>query len=179
MWLQKEKENAQSYDVESDKEGNFIFIAGEKPKDGIYQLWSEVIDKRGARSGPSDKLTIVVQRPAILEVAARAVTFLAVIIPLIALIILLLILVWYFWNKFKHMRNRLRKEVNEAEQALHKAFDLLREDIREQVKMLEKTKTRRELTKEEEKVIKRLKKDLGDAEKFVKKEIKDIEKEMK
>ncbi|MEK7140428.1 MAG: hypothetical protein AAB815_01435, partial [Patescibacteria group bacterium] len=156
LWLQKEKENVQSYDMESDKDGNFIFIAGEKPKDGIYQLWAEVIDKRGARSDPSDKLTIVVQRSAILEVATRAVTFLAVIIPLIALIVLLLILVWYLWHKFTTMRKKLRKEVREAEAALHKAFDLLKEDIREQIKILEKTRSRRELTEEEEKIIKQL-----------------------
>ncbi|MDP2704451.1 MAG: hypothetical protein Q8P01_04525 [bacterium] len=179
LWLQREKEDAQSYDIESDRDGSFVFIAGERPQDGAYQLWAEVVDKRGARSGPSDKLTIVVERPAILEVATRAVTFLAVIIPLIALIILLLILVWYLWHKFTTMRNRLRKEVREAERALHKAFDLLKEAIREQIKMLEKAKTKRQLSEEEEKIISQLKKDLDDAEKFVKKEIEDIEKVVK
>ncbi len=179
LWLQKEKENAQSYDVESDRAGNFIFIAGEKPKDGIYQLWSEVIDKRGARSGPSDKLTIVVQRPVILEVATKAVTFLAVIIPLIALIVLLLILVWYFWHKFTTMRNRLRKEVRDTELVLHKEFDILKDTMREQIKLLEKTRTRRQLTEEEERIIKQLKQDLDNAESAIKKEVEDIENEVK
>ena len=45
--------------------------------------------------------------------------------------------------------------------------------------MLEKTKTKRQLTEEEEKIINRLKKDLDDTEKFVRKEIEDIEKEVK
>ncbi len=56
---------------------------------------------------------------------------------------------------------------------------MLKEAIREQIKMLEKTKTKRQLTEEEEKIINRLKKDLDDAEKFVRKEIEDIEKEVK
>ena len=88
-------------------------------------------------------------------------------------------MLWYSWRRFSLLRKRLRKEVGEAESALHKAFDLLKEDIREQVKMFEKTKTKRELTEEEEKVIKQFKKHLDIAEKFVKKEIEDIEKEIK
>ncbi|MBI2046243.1 MAG: hypothetical protein HYT28_02390 [Parcubacteria group bacterium] len=179
LWLQREKEDAQSYSIESDKNGNFTFIADEKSKDGIYKLWAEAIDDRGARSEPSDKLTIIVQRLAILEIATRATIFLIIIIPLIALLIILLMLVWYLWHKFITMRNRLQKEVREAEQALHKAFDLLKEDIREHIKMLEKAQTKRRLTEEEEKIIKQLKKDLDDAEKFVRKEIEDIEKEVK
>ncbi len=177
--LQREKEDAKSYDIESGKNGNFTFIADERPKDGIYKLWAEAIDDRGARSEPSGKLTIIVQQPVILEVATRAVTLLAVIIPLIALIILLFILVWYLWHKFTTLRNRLRKEVRDAERALHTAFDLLKEDIREQIKVLEKAQTKRQLTEEEEKIIKQLEKDLDDAERFVRKEIDDIEKEVK
>lgn len=73
----------------------------------------------------------------------------------------------------------MRKEIREAESALHKAFDVLKEDIRDQVKLLEKTRTKRQLTEEEEKIIKQLRKDLDDAEKFVRKEIEDIEKEIK
>lgn len=174
--LQRGNEDAQSYDIESDGNGRFVFIASERPRDGTYQLWAEVVDKRGARSGPSDKLAIIIQRPAILEAATQAVTFLAVVIPLIALIVLLLILAWYLWHKFTTMRNRLRKEVREAERALHNAFDLLKETVREQVKMLEKAKTKRQLTDEEEKIIKQLRRDLDDGEKFIRKEIEDVEK---
>lgn len=96
-----------------------------------------------------------------------------------ALVIFLLFIVWYGWHKFSKFRKRLKKEVREAETALHKAFDLLKENIREQVKMLEKTKTKRQLTEEEEKVIKQFGKYLDDAEKLVRKEVEDIEKEIK
>lgn len=68
---------------------------------------------------------------------------------------------------------------SEAESALHKAFNLLKDDIRKQIKMLEKISAKRQLTEEEGKVIKQLKKGLDNAEKFVRKEIKDIEKSEK
>ena len=72
----------------------------------------------------------------------------------------------------------VKKEVGEAKNALHKAVDLFKDDIREQIEMLEKTRTKRQLTEEEDKIIKQLKRDLEDVEKFVRKEIEDIEKEV-
>ncbi len=179
IWLQKEKEDPKSFIVQSDQDGKFTFTADEKLGDGIYQLWAEVVDARGAKSLPSEKITIAVAKSAIFSVGTWAVNFLAIIVPLVVLIFALLFILWYGWHKFSLMRKRLRKEVREAESALHKAFDLLKENVRGQIKMLEKTSTKRQLTEEEEKVIKQLKKDLDDAEKFVKKEIEDIKREVK
>ncbi len=133
----------------------------------------------GAAPTVPESTTPSVERPVFLKLGSWAVSLLAVAVPLVALVILLLFITWYGWHKFSMFRKKLKKEVREAESALHKAFDLLKEDIREQVKMLEKTKNKRELTEEEEKVIKQLKKDLDDAEKFVRKEIEDIEREVK
>ncbi|MEK7176445.1 MAG: hypothetical protein AAB704_01310, partial [Patescibacteria group bacterium] len=156
LWLQREKDEPQSQIVKSDDSGSFTFVAEEKLKDGIYKMWAEVVDERGARSEPTEKVTIAVERPAILKIGSWAVSLLAVAIPLIALIIVLLGVIYYGWHKFATLRKRVKKEIREAEHALHKAFDLLKEAIREQIKMLEKTKSRRELTEEEEKIIKQL-----------------------
>jgi len=56
---------------------------------------------------------------------------------------------------------------------------LLKEEIREQIKILEKTRNKRQLTEEEEKILRQLQSDLDDAEKFIKKEIEDIEDQVK
>src|SRR3989344_3344887 len=179
IFLRHEKDEIKSYSVKSGKDGGFTFIAEDRLSSGIYTAWAEVADERGARSEPSEKITIAVERPAFLRIGSWAVGFLSVVVPLIALVLLLVYLAWHWWHRLATMRKRVKKEIREAEQALHKAFDLLKEAIREQIKMLEKTKTKRQLTKEEEKIIKQLKKDLDDAEKFVRKEIEDIEKEVK
>jgi len=179
IFLQKEKDEAKSYSVKSDKDGKFTFVAEDRLLNSIYTAWAEVIDARGAKSNPSEKVTIAVERPAFLRIGSWAIGFLSVVIPLIALVLLLVYLAWHWWHKFATMRKRAKKEIHEAEHALHKAFDLLKETIREQVKMLEKTRNKRELTEEEEKIIKQLKRDLDDAEKFVRKEIEDIEKMVK
>lgn len=182
VWLQREGKDAKSQNTKSDEKGNFVFVADEKLSDGAYKLWAKVVDERGAQSKPSDAVTIAVGRPAFLTVSSWAVSLLAVVVPLVVLIFALLFIIWYGWHKFGSFRKKLgkiRKEIHEAESALHKAFDSLKDDIREQVKILEKTRTKRQLTEEEEKIIKQLKKDLDDAEKFVRKEIEDIKKEIK
>ncbi|KKR47143.1 MAG: hypothetical protein UT80_C0010G0001, partial [Parcubacteria group bacterium GW2011_GWC1_40_13] len=119
------------------------------------------------------------ERPAFLKIGSLAISLLAVIVPLVAIIILLLLVVWYGWRKFSMLRKKLKKEVREAEFTLRKTFDLLKKDIREQIKMLEKTRAKRQLTEEEEKIIKQLGRDLGDAEAVIEKEIEDIEKAVK
>lgn len=179
VWLQKEKDDPQSQIILSDKNGKFVFVADEKVKNGIYQLWVEVIDERGARSELTKKLPIAVKQPAVLKIGTQAVGFLSVITPLIALIFLLLSLFFFWWNKFSLMKTRVKKEVDEAEEVLEKAFSSLKNKIHNRIKLLEKTKLKRKLTEEEIKIIRQLKKDLNDAEKSIKKEIVDIKEEIK
>jgi Sec-independent protein translocase protein TatA len=171
----REKDNPKSFTVESDQDGKFTFIAAEKVNDGIYKLWAEAVDERGAKSKPTEKLAIAVKHSAFLQTGLWTKSLFAVAVSFIAFIILLL----FGWNKFSMFRKKLKKEVYEAESVLRKEFNSLKDRLPEQVKMLKKTGTKRELTQEEEKVIKHLKKDLDGAEKFVKKEIKDIEREIK
>ena len=179
IWLQRSQEEPKSHRLESDKEGQFTFINDEKLQNGIYGLWAEVVDKQGARSGASKKKVIVVKRPAILDIGNQALTILVVAVPLVALIIILSMLIWYGWYKFLSFKKKIHIETQQAERALERAIKLLRRDVEDQIKLLEKAKHRRRLTREEEKMIKRFKKDLIDVEKYVSKEIKDIEAELK
>ncbi len=175
--LSLENENGviKSYSSKADKDGKFTVVSNDRLKNGIYTAWVQIIDGRGAKSLPSEKITISVKKSAFITIGSWAVSLLAVLIPLIALILLIIFLSWYVWHKFFIMGKKIKKEVREAEDALHKAFDLLKESVREQVKILEKVRSKRKLTEEEEKINEQLRKDLEDAEKYVRKEIKDIE----
>lgn len=176
IWLQRLDDKPVSYEVISDKENSFSFVTEEKFKNGVYTLWVIVTDDRGAISDEenSERVTILIRRPPLLAFGIIAMDVLSVTIPLIALIFTLIFMLWWSKHKYNMFRKRLRKEVNEADQALHKAFDLLRIDVKEQIKLLEKTKKNRRLTMEEKKIMKILKDNLNDAEKFVAKEIEDI-----
>ena len=181
--IEKDGEAPKNQIVKSDADGNFIFVFAEKVKEGIYKLWAEATKEDGSKSNPTDKFTVAVQPPQIVKAGRQVADYLSVLIAVIASLLLLVILIsglfWYSRHKFSRFKRILKKETKEAEEASFVAFDLLKEDIRRQIKILERAKIKRELTEEEKELVKRLKKDLEESEKLVKKEIKDIEKEVK
>lgn len=154
----------------SDESGNFVLVYKDF-KSGIYTMWVEVIDERGAKSGPSEKYIVLVERALW---SPQVIIALTILIPVIILIALLGILFWFFWRGLFSFRQRLYEEVYEAEEALHKAIGLFKKDTKERLKLLEKTKTKRKFTIREKRILRQMKEDLDDVEQLVRKEIKDI-----
>lgn len=76
------------------------------------------------------------------------------------------------------LRKRVDKEVLETKIIVHKAFELLRDDLEQDIATLKKANTKRKLTREESKILKRLQKNIEEAEKAIGKEVEDIEKEI-
>lgn len=178
VWLQRENDEPQSSTVSVDDTGNFIYIAGQRLSDGVYRLWAESIDERGAKSKSTDKYKVIVQAPRILRIGSLAVSVLSVIIPLIALVFLLIFSLFFSWRKWSVLRVRLRREVGEAETTLHKEFNVLRSRTRAHLAILEKISKKKKFTKEEKMAMEQLRSDLESAEHNVAKEIKDIRKQV-
>ncbi|HEB13485.1 MAG TPA: hypothetical protein ENI13_00720 [candidate division CPR3 bacterium] len=180
IFFQRENEKVQNKTAISDENGIFA-VNFEKglTQSGAYKMWAEVTDWRGAKSLPTEKISFAVERSsAFIKLGSWATKVLSIVIPIIALVLLLIGILWYAWYRFTIWRGRIRKEVKEAEKALHKSIAILKKDLAEQIRMLKHAKSKRKLTKEEEKIIRRLKKKLDIIEKFVKKEIQDIKREV-
>lgn len=170
-------------------EGDLFVLPSEIVKSNPYTLPFQALgkrtmlvqafDKAGNYTAASSEFTILPPPSPLATTGLKITNLLSLLIPLVATFLLLIALLWYGWYRFLRLKGAIKKEVREAESALRKTFDLLKEDIRDQIEMLEKTRNKRQLTEEEKKVIKQLKKDLDDAEKFVWKELEDIEKEVK
>jgi len=165
-------------------EGDFFSVAPETVKTNPYTLpfqnpgkrniLVQAFDNAENYSVATEEFTIKPLQAPILQIGSWAFSFLSVLIFLILFIIILIFILWCGWHKFFTFRRKLKNEIRGAESAIHKAFDFLKEDIREQIKMLEKTRNKRQLTEEEDKILKQLMKDLDDTERFVRKEIEDI-----
>ncbi len=138
----------------------------------------EVFDRAGNSTLVSKPFVIDAPPSSWLLMYVKITKLLTVLVPPITLLLLSLLSLG-MWIRNSKLKKRLRKEVYETDSALHKAFDLMKENVREQVIMLEKISGERRLTIEEERIIKQLRKDLSDAELYIRKEIKDIEKELK
>ncbi len=165
--------------VTSDAEGKFFLTWPRRVRSGEYTLRARVTDPIGAQSDWSAGVSISVSSPAVLRIGNFVITYFAIFLLLLALLILLSLLLWYEKRHYHGENKRLLKEIRDVEQTLHRAFDKLREDMRRQLKLIEKAKSERQLTKEEESIARRLKKDLDIAEAAIDKEVQDVRRMVK
>lgn len=176
VWLQREKDEVKSVSVKSNEDGVFTFIAGEKLKEGVYKIWAEMVDSKGARSGPSEKIIIEAVVPYFLRIGRLAIDYLTIIITLIVLLIGLLVIIGYLFYRIMLWRERMKKETKEAKNITEKAFKALVEEVEEQVANIDGNPR---LSEREKNVSENLKNSLNIAKDFIEKEIKDIEDEIK
>jgi len=178
VYVQKEGEEADKKEIKANKEGNWTYVHERALERGVYRIWTEGIDIRGAQSYPSDKINIAVKLPALFKIGKLAVDYLSVMVSLLAIIALIIITIFFGWYRMATWRKRLRREVREAEESVQKAFDALYEDMRDNLESLENVKTEKDLSREEKKLLKKMKGALDVAERYIGKEIKDVEKEL-
>ncbi len=156
--------------------GNFTLIWAKKLTAGTYSLWAQVTDSDGAQSGITEASTFVVREPAFNKLTNIIMNYLSLILLLLFFLIGLIAFAWYGWHKFLLLRKRVKKEVKGVEKNFLYIFNYLQQDIEQQIALIEKAKTKRELTKEEKKAVTVLKRDLTTAKKILGDEIDDITK---
>lgn len=174
-YVQQRGEESIVQTAKSNKDGAWSYVYDQPVEKGIYKIWARAINSQGAQSLLSEKITIKISQPILVRIGNLIVERLTIIISILTFLALLIFGLLYTWLRFKLFVKRIKKETKEAEQALHRAFDALRENAEQEIKLLTKVKTKRGLTKEEERIRKNLKKNLNIAEKYIEKEIKDIE----
>ena len=157
-------------------DGRFTYNFSKTVEPGYYRVWAKNVTAEGITSDPSEVVTIEVSEPLFFRIGTVALNYVSIIITILALLILMLLILVWSWIRLRNWREQHKKEIAITEENIHKAFDLLKEDIEKQIRYLEKTGSSRKLTSEEERVIEYLKRDLDDAEKFLRKEIDDVEK---
>ena len=115
-------------------------------------MLADVVDSRGAKSLPSEKVTILVTKHLIFEIGSLAITYLTVLIPLIALLVLLILILWYAWHKYRILRKKIHQENHEIENDVRKYLDTLKNEMRNYFEMLKEARFKRNLIEEEEKI---------------------------
>jgi len=160
-------------------DGRFTYTYNKPTAAGYYRIWLKNVTPEGVTSGSSGAVNIEVAQPLFFRIGEVALNYATIIITLLVLLMFITLGFVATFLKTRQWRKKGRKEVGEAEDVLHRAFDLLKEDIRDNLKNLEKVRSKRGLTEEEERIATRLKRNLDDAERFLRKEIEDIGREVK
>lgn len=179
IFVQKGTNDPEITDRFCGTDGHFTYTYNKPTTAGYYRVWAKNVSIEGITSDSSESKTIEVIQPLFFRIGAIALNYATIIMTLLGLLALAGLIVAAVFLKARQWRKKGRKEVREAGDSLHRAFDLLKDDIRDNLKNLEKIRSKRGLTEEEEKIANQLKKSLDDAERFLKKEIEDIEREVK
>lgn len=176
VFVKKAGEEATTKDVQTDSEGNWLFVYDKSLEKGTYQIWAVATDSRGAKSNPTEKITLAATLPTILKFGKIAIDYLNIVITLVILIAVLIAIIFYAWRRISLWQKRIRIETKEVEKSVRRAFGTLREEVQEQIEYLDKKPG---LNKGEKKIRDELQKALNISEEFIRKEIKDIKKELK
>lgn len=138
-----------------------------------------VFDEEGRQSGPSEKIKIEVEPPTFFKLGIRASRTLILVVFISFILLLLAAMLFYLWIRFNAIKKKVKKELKEIEVSIHGAFHLLQNDLRKHIKLLKDVKTKRELTREEKKIMDQMKHDIKISEKMIDKEIDNLRKKVK
>lgn len=173
-------ENEAGYTVSqianTNADGRFTTTWAKRLSMGSYTIKARAIDNRDAKSSYTKPLTFVVKQSSLSVAGTLIINWLSLIFIIILALGAIILLVLYFIYKIRRMKNLIGKKVRTTETSVHRAFDTLRDEVRQQLKLLEKTRGVRELTKEEERIIEVLQSNLVKSEENLEKQLSDIEK---
>ena len=103
VWVRYNGDEPESGTVRTGADGRFVYVMEGRARSGTYRLWADVTDARGAKSGSSDEVTLMVRPGGAADLSSW-------LIPLLAgAIILLSVLLWRQHRLFLLLRTRLKR----------------------------------------------------------------------
>jgi hypothetical protein len=161
--------------ITADLSGRFAFTYDKLLAKDNYFVWAQAENEKGALSYPTKKYPLEVGLPPFLKFGKIAIDYLTTMVTLIVLVAVIILIMFYAWYRISLWRRRLRKETGEVSQSVNDSFRNLREEVSDQISMLDKKPG---LTKEEKVIHDKLRRALDISEQSINKEIKDVEKEL-
>lgn len=148
---------------------------------GAHMLLVRAYDKAGNSSIADGKFSVIgAEKKAysfnLFALGWLAVNYLSLLLIILAILITLIFAAWYIRTHFNAYRYRLNRRLGLTHAHVHKEFDNLKDALMEEVRNLEQAKSKRELTREEERLVTRLKKLLDQSEQSIEKDLEDMQK---
>lgn len=162
--------------VTSNSEGSFSFTSEVMKKPGIISIWAKTVRGEDAVSAPSGKIYVVVKKSLLSQISEGLLNTLYAVIPLAIIIFSLILSTYLGFHKFRILRSKLLRDLNETEKDSHKIFEIIREDVKQAIKLLERVGGTRSLTQTERRTLTTLEKDLEQTEKYFSDRIETIKK---
>ncbi|HET9641600.1 MAG TPA: cohesin domain-containing protein [Candidatus Paceibacterota bacterium] len=140
---------------------------------GVHTLVVEAFDKAGNKSVAQAKFAVL-STTSFFALGWLAVNYLTVLLIILALVLLITFIAWYAHTHFRAYRYRLNRQLGLTQARVHKQFDKLKESITDELRRLEEARSRRTLTREEERLIVRFRALLDQSEQEIDREIENL-----
>jgi hypothetical protein len=157
-------------------DGTFKLTWQGKLPNGAYEVTAQAVNDQGAKTYRSLAETFAIRTAWIMKISTLVLNFISLFVIVIALILLLIFWSIYLWYKLRTIRERINKKVAHADAVVHKKITSITAIVTTQIERLESAKEERKLTREENAVIRELKKSLSDTEESIEEELEDIKK---
>lgn len=158
----------------ADSSGTFTIIPDESFTTGVYSVSVVATDTFGARSDKSEEIKIKVTQPGYVAIGSFLISFLSVLIPLIALCVLTWLTLLYSVAKMRRSKKAVIVESEEAAMMLATEFRHLDQVIAQQEDLMKKSRKTNKLTVAEENLFVQLKEAISEAKRRVGKEVDDV-----
>jgi hypothetical protein len=172
--LSDSNEKTTSETVVSDEKGNFKLTWKEKLSTGVYEMRVRAIDGQGATSDFTQLRVITLEQLALIRVGIFIMNWLSLVLIIIIAVMAIIGALWYSFLEFTRFRRKIRRTLTDVENTLKTNVQALRRDTEEFHTLLVKAEKKRELSKEEQAILKKFKKRLEITESEIEKKLEQI-----
>lgn len=169
--LQFENKDTKKYTQTTDDNGAFLLVTEDIKIKGLVNIWGEVVLSDKVKSVPSKIAFLKVVDTKVISTTMSVIYPLIWIIIIITLIIILLLIIYSGWHKFFGLRRKIKKDLKGTALEVHKALFLLKEELNEQLKVLEDIKVDRELNRKEKIIFNKIKDHIDEIDDYIEKKL--------
>lgn len=158
--------------VTANDAGVFSYVWDKELSSGVYEMKARVLDDgRGSMSDYTETRVVVVEKMVLVRFGIFVMNWLSVALIVIVATLTIVATLWYSFLQFSRFRRKVKRKLAEVENTLRVNVQELRRDIEEFRDILIKAERKRELTKEEQMILKKFKKSLDITEKEIEKKL--------
>lgn len=154
--------------------GVFSLLWGDKLPSGIYEMKARVSDGKGSVSEYTDNRVIIVETMMLIRIGIFVMNWLSAVLLIVISVLTISGTLWYAFVQFVRFRRKIKRNIAEVENTLRVNVGALRRDTEEFHDILVKAERKRELTKEEQAILKKFKKRLEITEKEIEKKLEEM-----
>lgn len=172
--LESDGKEIKKYTQTISADGNFSITTDKIKKTGSIGIWAETVFSETIKSRPSEKVYLKVNETEALKITLEIFYRLLGLIVIIILLLIILFTLYLGWHKYLGLKKKVENESKQTVTEIHKAMLLLKEELNDQLEILERTKKDRDLNKREEEIFKEIKDNINGLDEFIEKKLKKI-----